>query len=68
MIINGPIITRDGGSAYPWNATTVLDNADGPTRRYNYDMDITDFPPPCFPVPLNLWKDFAWAEVYDARD
>jgi hypothetical protein len=68
MNINGPIITRDGGSAYPWNATTVLDNADGPTRRYNYDMDITDFPPPCFPVPLNLWKDFAWAEVYDARD
>ncbi|MFH1679170.1 MAG: PilX N-terminal domain-containing pilus assembly protein [Candidatus Eisenbacteria bacterium] len=66
--INGPIITHDGGSAYPWNSSTVLANADGPTRRYNYDMDITDFPPPCFPVPLNLWKDFAWAERYDARN
>jgi hypothetical protein len=67
MNINGPIITHNGGSAYPWNDSGVLANADGPTRRYNYDMDITDFPPPCFPVPLNLWKDFAWAEKYDAR-
>jgi len=68
MNINGPIITHDGGSAYPWNASTVLADADGPTRRYNYDMDITDFPPPCFPVPLNLWKDFAWGEKYDSRN
>jgi len=66
--INGPIITHDGGSAYPWNASSVLSSATGPTRRYNYDLDITDFPPPCFPVPLNLWKDFAWAERYDARN
>jgi len=64
--INGPIITHDGGSAYPWNASTVLASADGPTRRYNYDMDITDYPPPCFPVPLNLWLDHAWAELYAA--
>ncbi|MBN1826278.1 MAG: hypothetical protein JW958_08430 [Candidatus Eisenbacteria bacterium] len=66
--INGPIITHDGGSAAPWNASTVLAAATGPTRRYNYDMDITDFPPPCFPVPLNLWKDKAWAEMYAAGE
>lgn len=68
MNINGPIITHNGGSAYPWNDATVLANADGPTRRYNYDMDITDFPPPCFPVPMNLWKDRSWAELYAAED
>ncbi|MFH1277457.1 MAG: pilus assembly PilX N-terminal domain-containing protein [Candidatus Eisenbacteria bacterium] len=68
MNINGPIITHDGGSAYPWNEASVLANADGPTRRYNYDMDITDFPPPCFPVPLNLWMDHSWAELYAAGD
>jgi hypothetical protein len=66
--INGPIITHDGGSAYPWNASSVLAAATGPTRRYNYDHDITDFPPPCFPVPLNLWIDHAWAELYDAEE
>ncbi len=66
--INGPIITHNGGSAYPWNSSTVLANADGPTRRYNYDMDISDFPPPCFPIPLNLWLDKAWAELYAAGD
>lgn len=66
--INGPIITHDGGSAYPWNAAGVLAAATGPTRRYNYDHDITDFPPPCFPVPLNLWIDQAWAELYEAEE
>lgn len=66
--INGPIITHNGGSAYPWNASTVLSAATGPTRRYNYDHDISDFPPPCFPVPLNLWVDHAWAELYEAEE
>ncbi len=66
--INGPIITRNGGSAYPWNSSGVLGSATGPTRRYNYDHDITDYPPPCFPVPLNLWVDHAWAELYEAED
>ncbi len=66
--INGPIITYNGGSAYPWNSGTVLGSANGPTRRYNYDLDISDFPPPCFPIPLNLWVDHAWAELYDAEE
>ena len=66
--INGPIITHNGGSASPWNSSSVLSAASGPTRRYNYDMDITDYPPPCFPVPLNLWKDKAWAEMYAAGE
>jgi hypothetical protein len=65
--INGPIITYNGGSAWPWNDQGVLDYASGPTRRYNYDMDVTQFPPPCFPVPLNLWKDVSWTEVFDAE-
>lgn len=65
--INGPIITKFGGSAYPWNEATVLANADGPTRRYNYDLDMTAYPPPCYPVPLNLWKDVSWTEIFDVR-
>jgi len=65
--INGPIITYNGGSAWPWNDATVLANASGPTRRYNYDLDVTEFPPPCFPVPLNLWKDVSWTEIFDSR-
>ncbi len=67
MNINGPIITHNGGSAYPWNSSSVLSSATGKTRRYNYDHDITDFPPPCFPVPLNLWVDNAWAELTEAE-
>jgi hypothetical protein len=63
--INGPIITDHGGSAWPWNDGGVLANADGPTRRYNYDLDITQFPPPCFPVPLNLWKNVNWTEIFE---
>ncbi len=63
--INGPIITHDGGSAWPWNDSSVLAGASGPTRRYNYDMDITEYPPPCFPVPLNLWKDVSWTEIFE---
>jgi hypothetical protein len=63
--INGPMITHDGGSAWPWNDASVLAAASGPTRRYNYDMDITEYPPPCFPVPLNLWKDVSWTEIFE---
>ncbi len=66
--INGPIITYNGGSAAPWNNSGVLANADGPTRRYNYDLDVTEFPPPCFPVPLNLWKDVSWTEIFETEN
>jgi len=65
--ICGPIITYNGGSAWPWNDGAVLAAATGPTRRYNYDMDITEFPPPCFPVPLNLWVDVSWTEVFESE-
>lgn len=66
--INGPIITTSTGDAQPWNSATVLASASGPTRRYNYDLDVTEYPPPCFPVPLNLWKDVSWTEVFDTTD
>lgn len=64
--INGPIITVSTGDATPWNSAHVLGLAGArPTRRYNYDMDITEYPPPCFPVPLNLWKDVSWSEIFE---
>jgi hypothetical protein len=62
--INGPIITRNSGDASPW---TDIASPAGPTRRYNYDMDVTEFPPPCFPVPLNLYKDVSWTEIFEVR-
>ncbi|MFH1145243.1 MAG: pilus assembly PilX N-terminal domain-containing protein [Candidatus Eisenbacteria bacterium] len=65
--INGPMITYDGGNAWPWNDAAVLAAATGPTRRYNYDMDVTQYPPPCFPVPLNLWKDVTWTEIFEVE-
>ena len=65
--ITGPIITKYGGSAGPWSSGTVIANADGPTRRYNYDLDVTEYPPPCYPVPLNLWKEVSWTEIFDVR-
>ncbi len=66
--INGGIITMGTGSAAPWNNAAVLAAATGPTRRYNYDMDLTSYPPPCFPVPLNLYKDVSWTEIFEVRD
>jgi hypothetical protein len=66
--ITGPIITTGSGDAYPWNDGTIISNSLlGSTRRYNYDMDMTEFPPPCFPVPLNLYKDVSWTEIFDVR-
>lgn len=65
--INGGIVTIGTGSAAPWNNTNVLNNASGPTRRYNYDLDLTSYPPPCFPVPLNLYKDVSWTEIFEVR-
>ncbi len=65
--ITGPIITTGSGDAYPWNNATIISRAAGSTRRYNYDMDMTDFPPPCFPVPLNLYNDVSWTEIFEVR-
>jgi len=53
LTINGPIITAVGGSAGPWSSY-------GGTRKYHYDGDILDYPPPRFPVPFggcNYWKE-----------
>ncbi len=58
---NGPIITRDGGHAAPW----IYQEGAGPTRHYNYDLDLNDFPPPCYPVPLNVWVDASWRELFN---
>jgi hypothetical protein len=66
--INGPIITHDGGSAAPWSNGAITAAATGPTRRYNYDLDVTEFPPPCYPVPLNLWIDVSWTEIFEADE
>lgn len=66
--ITGPIITTGSGDAWPWNNATIIANSGvGSTRRYNYDMDMTEFPPPCFPVPLNLYKDVSWTEIFEVR-
>jgi hypothetical protein len=65
--ISGGIVTQGTGSAFPWNDTNIVNHASGPTRRYNYDMDLTAYPPPCFPVPLNLFKDVSWTEIFDVR-
>lgn len=65
--ITGPIITTGSGDAYPWNNATIISRAAGSTRRYNFDMDMTEFPPPCFPVPLNMYKDVSWTEIFDVR-
>jgi hypothetical protein len=65
--ITGPIITTGSGDAFPWNNATIICRASGSTRRYNYDMDMTEFPPPCFPVPLNLWKDVSWTEIFEVQ-
>jgi hypothetical protein len=65
--ITGGIITQGTGNASPWNDSSTLTYAVGPTRRYNYDMDLTAYPPPCFPVPLNLYKDVSWTEIFDVQ-
>jgi len=48
LTVNGPIITKLGGSAGPW--------ASNGTRYYRYDMDMVDHAPPAFPVPAEWWK------------
>ncbi|NNE09666.1 MAG: hypothetical protein HKN20_13985 [Gemmatimonadetes bacterium] len=66
--ITGPIITRYNGSAGAWDSPAVLKDAVGPTQIYSYDLDIVDFPPPCFPLPVGSWRNLAWSEVVEVRD
>jgi hypothetical protein len=65
LTINGTIITFNKGDSWPWSDGNVMLNADGPTRKYIYDMDLTTYPPPCFPQPLNVWKDVNWTEIFE---
>lgn len=63
----GPIITWKRGDAGPWKDAKVLAAASDMTRRYNYDLDIQSYPPPCFPVPINLWNELSWSELHDTQ-
>lgn len=63
----GPIITRTTGDAYPWTAGPVVAGATGPTRRERYNLAYEQYPPACFPVPINVWVDVSWTEIFDSR-
>ncbi|MBD3235708.1 MAG: hypothetical protein GF330_03295 [Candidatus Eisenbacteria bacterium] len=63
----GPLITWKRGDSGPWKDPDVLAKASDMTRRYSYDLDIQSYPPPCFPVPINLWKELSWSEVRDTQ-
>ena len=67
LMLNGPLITYDGSSAEPWSLGSVIGSASGVTWRYNYDLDVREFPPPCFPNPINLWKQVSWSEIFTAE-
>jgi hypothetical protein len=65
LTIKGTIIAYNKGDSWPWSDGNVLLNADGSTRKYIYDMDLTKFPPPCFPKPINVWIDVNWTEIFE---
>jgi hypothetical protein len=58
--INGPIVTKNGGSAGAWSH--YGDSLNKNTRRYNYDDDIVYFQPPQFPIILSRWAVLYWRE------
>jgi hypothetical protein len=62
------VITKLQGDAYPWTADPVLAQAAGPCFRHHYSMNYERFPPPCFPVPSNLWVDVSWTEIFESRN
>jgi hypothetical protein len=59
--INGPIITRNGGSAGAWEYQGSSQGKG--TRHYNYDNDIVYYEPPDFPVILSRWAVLYWRRV-----
>ena len=61
LSINGPIITRTGGSAGAWSYQGQHQGKG--TRHYNYDGDITYYEPPHFPVIVSQWQVLYWREV-----
>ena len=65
--LNGPLITYDGASAVPWSSGSIVGASPGVTWKYRYDLDVREFPPPCFPNPINLWKQVSWTEIFTAE-
>jgi hypothetical protein len=61
LTINGPIITKDGGSAGAWSSQASSTGKG--TRHYNYDDDIVYYQPPNFPVMLSRWAVLYWREA-----
>jgi len=61
LTINGPIITKDGGSAGAWSH--YGGSTGKGTRHYNYDDDIVHYQPPSFPIMLSRWMVVYWREV-----
>jgi hypothetical protein len=59
LTVNGPIITRDGGSAGPWSSNGM--------RYYRYDMDMVEYAPPAFPVPAEWWKLAYWKHLKESE-
>jgi len=59
--INGPIITKNGGSAGAWESQGSSQGKG--TRHYNYDDDIVYYEPPAFPVMLSQWAVLYWREL-----
>jgi hypothetical protein len=61
LTINGPIITKDTGSAGPWSYQGTATGKG--TRHYNYDDDVVYYQPPSFPVMLSRWAMLYWREA-----
>ena len=59
LTINGPIITKIGGSAGPWSSYG--------SRYYRYDMDMIEHAPPAFPVPADWWKLAYWKHLNETE-
>jgi len=67
LLIRGPIILQRTGSVGPW-ATKGSTYANKKTRSYQFDPDITSYPPPHFPVPLNATRILSTQESENETD
>jgi hypothetical protein len=82
LLIRGPIIIAHTGTAGTWSwlgnapppvgyaGTTAPGHPEIPrqTRSYQYDPDITRYPPPYFPIPLNATQALSYTEsIVDER-
>lgn len=67
LLIRGPIILQRTGSVGPW-ATKGSTYTGKKTRSYQFDPDITSYPPPHFPVPLNATRILSTQESANETD